>query len=103
MMAGAAPASSLPPLEVKRELAICMDDLRSLIPGFDRRAKILLAGSYHGDWPGMHSWPGFDMPQKTSIVHLYNVGDGVKPLGTVALPGAVASALAVVEEVKKRT
>ena len=102
VIAGAAPASSMPPVQVKRELEICLEDLRSLIQEFDKRTRILLAGSYHGDWPGMHSWPGLDMPQKTSIVNLYNVGDGVKPSGTVALPGAVASALAVAEEVKRR-
>jgi len=30
----------------------------------------------------MHCWPGRDLPQKTPIVNLYNVEDGVKPAGT---------------------
>jgi hypothetical protein len=50
----------------------------------------------------MHCRPGWDLPQKTPVVHLYNVGDGVKPSGTVALPGAAASALAVVEDILGR-
>ncbi len=76
-----------------------MMDLRDLIPGFDTRATVLLTGCYHGDRPGMHSWPGRDMPQRTPVANLYNVGDGVKPPGTTALPGAAASAVKVVEEI----
>ena len=94
--------SSVPPLDRKREMELCMQDLECLIPDFEKRARILRAGFYHGRWPGMHSWPGKDLPQKTPIENLYNVGDGVKPAGTTGLPGAAASALAVVEDIEMR-
>ena len=42
------------------------------------------------------------MSHKTPIVNLYNVGDGVGPSGTVALPSTVLSAQLVVEDVKNR-
>jgi phytoene desaturase len=102
LLAGGGPGSSLPPFDKKKEIGLCLRDLKDLIPGFERRARIMTAGFYHGRWPGMHSWPGRDLPQKTPIENLYNVGDGVKPTGTTGLPSAAASALAVVEDIEKR-
>jgi phytoene dehydrogenase-like protein len=74
-------------------------DLRDLIGDFEKRAKILLAGCYRGDWPGMRAWPGKDLPCQTPVENLYNVGDGVKPRGTTALPGVVGSAFHVVQNI----
>ena len=102
LLAGAAPASSLPPLNVQKEIELCMQDLRDLLPGFDKHAEILLTSTFHSNWPAMHSWPGHDVPQKTPIINLYNVGDGVKSSGMVALPSTAESALLVAEDVKRR-
>lgn len=102
LLAGGGPGSSISPFDKKREMGLCMQDLKDLIPDFERRARILTAGFYHGRWPGMHCWPGRDLPQKTPIENLYNVGDGVKPEGTTGLPGTAASALAVVEDIEMR-
>jgi phytoene desaturase len=102
LLAGAAPVSSLPPLHAEKEIELCMEDLRELFPGFDQHSEILLVSTFHGDWPGFHSWPGYGMSHKTPIVNLYNVGDGVSPSGTVALPSTVLSARLVVEDIKNR-
>ena len=102
LMAGGGPGSSLPPFDKKREVELCVQDLKDLIPDFERRARILTAGFYHGRWPGMHCWPGSDLPQKTPIENLYNVGDGAKPAGTTGLPSVAASALAVVKDITIR-
>jgi phytoene dehydrogenase-like protein len=102
LLAGGGPRSSLPPFDKKREVEICLQDLEDFIPDFQRRARVLTAGFYHGRWPGMHCWPGNDLPQKTPIENLYNVGDGAKPAGTTGLPSVAASALAVVEDIEKR-
>ncbi len=102
LLAGGGPGSSTPPFDKKREMELCMQDLKDLIPDFARRARIFTAGFYHGRWPGMHCWPGRELPQKTPIENLHNVGDGVKPAGTTGLPGAAASALAAVEDIKMR-
>jgi len=69
---------------------------------FEEKAEVLLTGTFHGQWPAMHAWPGDDMPPKTPIVNLYNVGDGVKTSGMIALPAVVETAHRVVEDVKKR-
>jgi phytoene dehydrogenase-like protein len=102
LLVGAAPASSLPPLHADKEIELCMEDLKELFPRFDQHSEILLVSTFHGDWPGFHSWPGYSIGHKTPIVNLYNAGDGVSPSGTVALPSTVLSARLVVEDVKNR-
>jgi len=102
LVAGAAPASTLPPFDVQAELDLCLQDLRDLLPGFDAQAEILLTGTFHGELPAMHAWPGDDMPQKTPIINLYNVGDGVKTEGMIALPAVAETAQLVAEDIKKR-
>jgi hypothetical protein len=69
---------------------------------FEEKAEVLLTGTFHSQWPAMHAWSGDDMPPKTPIVNLYNVGDGVKTPGMIALPAVVETAHRVVEDVKKR-
>jgi phytoene dehydrogenase-like protein len=101
LLAGAGPASSSVPFNAREELELCLQDLRDILPGFDDHAEILLTGTFYGSWPAMHSWPGNDMPQKTPIINLYNVGDGVKSAGMVALPAAAETGLLVAEDVKR--
>ena len=101
-VAGGAPASTSSPLNAKAELDLCFQDLREIIPGFEEHTEVLLTGTFHGQWPAMHAWPGDDMPQKTPIVNLYNVGDGVKSPGMIALPAVAETAHRVVEDIQKR-
>jgi len=98
-LAAARPEISPEPVDWKKELELCMKDLKDLIPDFEKRAHILLTGCYHGEWPGMHARLGTDISRRTPIRNLYNVGDGVKPPGTTALPGAVESACKVFEDI----
>jgi phytoene dehydrogenase-like protein len=102
LMAGGSPSSSLPPYDLKKDKELMIQDLRENIPGFDERAEILIASYFRGECPGYHSWPGYDMPQKTSIENLYNVGDGVKPPGWIGLGACARSAEIVVEDIKVR-
>jgi len=102
LMAGGGPVASVPPFKKKKEIGLCIEDLEDLIPDFQKRARILKSGFYHGRWPGMHCWPGNDLPHKTPIENLYNVGDGAKPAGTTGLPSVAASALSVVKDITIR-
>ncbi len=99
---GSIPASSLPPINFTHEVELCLEQLRHELPQFERHGEILRVGCFHGDWPAYHTWSGYDLPQKTPIENLYNVGDGVKPgvlLGTVA---SAETAWIVVEDIKQR-
>ncbi|MEA1959294.1 MAG: NAD(P)/FAD-dependent oxidoreductase [Chloroflexota bacterium] len=102
LMAGGTPLSSLPPYDVKADKEQIVAELKQEIPDFDKRAEMLMVSYFRGDAPGYHSWPGLDMPQKTPIVNLYNVGDGVKPAGWLGLPACAKSAEMVVEDIKWR-
>ncbi len=105
LIAGAAPESSdslADEKSRKKEIEKCLNDLRDLFPNFDGISNILLTGIYRDNWPAMHSWPGRDMPNKTPIINLYNVGDGVKQAGYTGLPSVVKSAIVVAEEVINR-
>jgi len=102
LMAGGTPLSSLPPYDVKADKEQIIAELKAEIPDFDKRAELLMVSYFRGDVPGYHSWPGYDMPQKTPIVNLYNVGDGVKPAGWIGLPACAKSAEMVVEDIKWR-
>ena len=76
LVAGAAASLTSQRLNAQAELVLCFQDLRDLLPRFEEHTEVLLTGTFHGDWPAMYAWPGDDMPQKTPIVNLYNVGDG---------------------------
>lgn len=102
LLAGGAPVSSLSPLDSRGEIEICLEELREILPGFDSHAEVLLTGTFQAEWPAMQSWPGSDMPQKTPIVNLYNVGDGVKTSGMVALAAAAETGALVAEDVVHR-
>ncbi|MFH2131925.1 MAG: NAD(P)/FAD-dependent oxidoreductase [bacterium] len=86
----------------QREIGLCFEDIRGVFPLFEQSATILLTGLYRDYWPGMHAWPGKDMPIKTPIINLYNVGDGVKKSGYSGLPAVVKSGMQVAAEIRQR-
>ncbi|MEE4352921.1 MAG: NAD(P)/FAD-dependent oxidoreductase [Desulfatiglans sp.] len=102
LYAAAGPSQSLPPFDMKNELELCHQDLREILPQFDAKAEILMASCFQRDWPLYRTWSGYDLPQKTPIENLYNVGDGVKPSGMVGLPACAQSAHLVVADLKNR-
>lgn len=94
--------SSLNVWNIRSDIEMAIQDLRDNIPNFDKYGKILSVHTFHDEWPLYRSWPGLDLPQKTPIKYLYNVGDGVKPPGLVGGPACVQSARIVVEDIKRR-
>jgi phytoene desaturase len=100
MGAGASPLSSTGPVDYDKELEICMQDLREIFPDFSERAEILLTQCFRGDWPGYRAWPSKGMPEKTPVLNLYNVGDGVEIPGLRATSRCAESARLVVKDIK---
>lgn len=94
--------SSLPPFDLKQEVALALQDLRENIPGFDKYARLLKIHVNRGSWGLMKTWPGQVLPVKTPIVGLYSVGDDAGPLGWWCSPAAVMSARQAVEDIKSR-
>ncbi len=104
-LAGAGALSATQPVDFRSETEICIQDLREIIPGFDQHVEILLPQFFRGDWPGYRAVPGSGLPEKTPVLNLYNVGDGVAVPGTVGCVGTnvcAVSARAVAKDLVKR-
>lgn len=102
LIAYGVPGSALGPYDFPKEIELLLADLRDVVPGFDRDGELLMAGTFHGEWPVYRTWQGFDLPQKTPIENLYNVGDGVKLPGCPGLEGCAETARVVVEDIERR-
>ncbi|UCF55843.1 MAG: hypothetical protein JSW15_06915, partial [Deltaproteobacteria bacterium] len=92
------PRFTMGPLKLKETFDLTMADYRDNLPDFDKHGEILMWDSFYGDWPVYHSWPGYDLPQRTPVRNLLNVGDGVKPYGWSGLESVVECARIVAED-----
>jgi phytoene desaturase len=97
------PLNSLFPMEAEWEKAQCKRDLEEHFPGIKEHGEILQMGVHDvdSDFPGARGWPGYDMPPKTSIKNLYNVGEGVRAPGWSGTNKAAETAREVAEMVSK--
>lgn len=98
------PASCLHHVDRDAETEQNMLDIKQLFPDFEKHGRILKMDIRDIDdgFPAHRTWPGYDLPQLTPVPNLFNVGDGVKPLGWVGMPSCAKSARLVVEELTKR-
>jgi phytoene dehydrogenase-like protein len=94
------PEFSTPPLDLRREFDLMIEDARDNIPGLAPYLNNIVMRSFHGEWPGYRARPGSDGPQRTPVRGLYNVGDGVKAPGHFGLGGSAEAARLVVEEIQ---
>lgn len=87
----------------REEREIFLQDMKQEFPHFEEcEAKVLLARRFCGEWPVNRCYQGHDLPQKTPVEYLYNVGDGVKPPGWVGASGAAMSGRIVAADIKER-
>ncbi|MDA0629777.1 MAG: NAD(P)-binding protein [Proteobacteria bacterium] len=86
-----APADAARPA-LDQEFENMLHELEANFPGVLDRAHFLVKAKHRGDSPGMHRWVGRGMPVNTSVMGLYNVGDGCAPEGTIGTESAAASA-----------
>ena len=98
------PASCLHPINIEQETKANLDDIRDVFPEFDRCGKILKlrARDLNDDMPASRSLIGYDLPPETPVKHLYNVGDGAKPMGWQGLAACAKGAMLVADEVARR-
>ncbi|MFC5342845.1 phytoene desaturase family protein [Brevundimonas staleyi] len=96
------PGSCIGPMDIEEETRLNVEDASTVIPDLEARGgRILDVHCRNPDDPFAlyKSWPGYDMPVETPIPNLFNVGDGVKPLGFIGTPAAALSAKMVVEQI----
>lgn len=91
------PRPSLGPFDADETVRLMIQDLEEQIPEFRREARILSVNVMQGDWPAQRACAGYDLPQRTPIRGLWNVGDGVKPAGWGGASACAESARLAVE------
>jgi len=97
------PGHMTPPFDFKKEIRLFMQELSEQLPGFDQHAEILMVSSFYGDYPIFRTVLGYDLPQRTSVENLYNVGDGVKPKeGWTGSEACGVGARKVADDIKTR-
>ena len=101
-IAAGMPRPCIEPISPRRELELNLMDIRENLPGFDEHGEILMAPTYHGDWPLFGTWPGRGLPQRTPVVNLYIVGDRALPPGQAAVAGCARTAQIVAEDIMSR-
>ncbi len=89
--------------DTKEEYRIFLKDLHEQLPHFEEcGGRLLLARRFCGEWPYNRCYQELDLPQKTPVEYLYNVGDGVKPKGWVGASGAAKSGRLAASDIKER-
>ncbi|MBI2934110.1 MAG: NAD(P)/FAD-dependent oxidoreductase [Chloroflexi bacterium] len=99
---GASLTSSRPPYDLRKDIELAMLDVEDHLPGFRNYCQVIHVGCFHSEWPLSRSWAGYNLPSRTSIEDLYDVGDGAKPAGYWGTLGAGWSARRVIADIKKR-
>lgn len=92
------PKFTMGPLKLKETFDLTMADYQENYPAFNKYGEVLMWDSFYGDWPVYHSWPGYDLPYRTPVRNLLNVGDGVKPYGWSGLESVAECARLVAED-----
>lgn len=89
------------PIAVESEIKSHLEELYRLIPDAEKRGKVLSVQCFQGDWPLYRSmWQS--LPQRTPVVDLYNVGDGVRVSGLIGVNLCAETARIVSEDIMSR-
>ena len=89
------------PIDIKSEIKLHLEELNRLIPDVEKRGKVLSVQCFQGDWPLYRSmW--HTLPQRTPVVDLYNVGDGVRISGLIGVDLCAETARIVSEDIMSR-
>jgi phytoene dehydrogenase-like protein len=87
--------------DIKKEIDTGIEDLRGTFPNFDRDCEILMVQSYKEHWPVNRVVSGTHIGPETEVKGLYNVGDGIKPVGFMETEGVAAGVELMLEKFNK--
>jgi len=73
--------------DIKKEIEEGMEDIKKLIPEFEKYCSLLIPQVYKENNPVNRACSGMHIPFTTPVKNLYNVGDGIKPEGYVETDG----------------
>jgi len=94
----AVPRPAVGDFDVERELELSLQELHDELPGM-ATAEVIDARAMYGDWPAQRALSGYEMPRKTPLDNLWNVGDGVRDYGSGGTQSCAETARDVVTAV----
>ncbi|MDD5093424.1 MAG: NAD(P)/FAD-dependent oxidoreductase [Dehalococcoidia bacterium] len=101
--AACVPKSVYPPYDIRREIALSLEDLRHNMPEVEKYATLIKVRVAQRDWGVTGNIPGRgNVSIKTPIHGLYAVGDRSAPEGWWCSLAAIKSGRMVAEDVQKR-
>jgi phytoene desaturase len=77
---------------------VAVREVHDLFPALRGRPPFKRLG-YRGDWPIYRTWPGWEMPYRTPVEHLFLVGDAVRQPDQNGTSAAAQSGVAVAAQV----
>lgn len=86
---------------VEKEIEQGIEDIKDAFPGFEKHSKLLMVQSYKNHWPVNRTTSGMHIPPETPVHGLYNVGDGIKPLGLMETEGVAGGVELMLERFNK--
>ncbi|MFI1914190.1 phytoene desaturase family protein [Nocardia sp. NPDC020380] len=92
------PKPAVGDFDSEAEAALVLQDLREEIAGFDA-AHILSIAVTRDGWPPQRAVAGYDLPYRTPVPNLWNVGDAVKTYANAGITACAETAKIVVDEI----
>ncbi len=92
-----------PARDVREEIRLGKEDLRTIFPDFDKHCEVLMAQTYKGEWPVNRVPSGVHLQPEGPVGGLFYVGDAIKPEGWMESEGVAAGvelALKGIEELQ---
>jgi phytoene desaturase len=96
-VAYAVPHPAVGDFEEEKEVERSLAELRAELPGA-AEAELLDVRVMRGDWPAQRASAGYEMPRRTPLENLWNVGDGVRDYGSGGTQACAETAKDVVAE-----
>jgi hypothetical protein len=85
------PDPAVGPFDADAEVALAWDELVREVPGV-HGARLIATRVMRDEWPCQRAVCGRDLPQRTPIANLWNVGDAARPYPEAGTQGCAASA-----------
>jgi phytoene dehydrogenase-like protein len=93
----AVPRPAVGAFNAAQELDLVLEELHRELPGM-ANANVIDARVMRDEWPAQRALSGYEMPRKTPLENLWNVGDGVRDYGSGGTQACAETARDVVAE-----
>jgi len=98
-VAYAVPKPAVGAFDAEAEVELALQELREHYPAINEPdSRVIDVRVMQGDWPAQRAVAGYELPRDTPLVNLFNVGDGVRDIGSGGTQSCAETAKSVVDE-----